>query len=152
MHADTSVGAWMLLFNATFFEDRRLCHSACDFSAVAVLYAGCTGLCKPVTEMRALHKQQRCRDETLAEPHVAGAGAADALEGLHQHDGLAAGTTVVFSQEGVDTATQAGLGTTGAADEAAAEEEALWLLPQSRSKQKVIFKLMQQTINAPWVA
>lgn len=42
--ADVTVGSWMLAFNVTHFDDRRLCEPACSATSIAV--------CVPHTQLR----------------------------------------------------------------------------------------------------
>jgi hypothetical protein len=134
MHADVSVGMWMLVFNSTFFEDRRLCNPRCDRSAIAVLSAACQGLCHSPSDMRALHAEPSCTD-----PHTPGwanvtfsaEGDKDRSLGVRQNPQEAAHT-----HEAV---------TTGAKW----RDDVLWKLPSAPWRGHTIFGLMQERIDVP---
>ncbi|PNH08278.1 putative beta-1,3-galactosyltransferase 14, partial [Tetrabaena socialis] len=63
---DTSVGAWMLAHQVAHFEDMRLCSPTCHPAALAVLRTECAGLCAPLEDLEALHRQEACAS---AAPH-----------------------------------------------------------------------------------
>jgi hypothetical protein len=59
-HADVTVGSWMLAFNVTHFDDRRLCETSCSQSSLAVYdIPGCAGLCDPVRQLPTLHNSSQ---------------------------------------------------------------------------------------------
>jgi hypothetical protein len=53
----------MMLFDATYLEDVRLCQPACSRSAIALYRYNCTGLCHPDTDMHALHGDPQCSED-----------------------------------------------------------------------------------------
>ncbi len=52
---DVGLGVWMLAFNATYLDDRRLCETYCGPNSVAVLQGPCGGLCDVERDMHILH-------------------------------------------------------------------------------------------------
>jgi len=59
---DTTIGAWMLAFNVTYFDDRRLCSTSCTPYSLAVYdIPTCAGLCEPQTKMKELFRQKECQ-------------------------------------------------------------------------------------------
>lgn len=60
--ADTTIGSWLLAFNATHYDDRRLCEAACSLSSLAVYdIPQCAGLCDPAAQLPVLHASEACR-------------------------------------------------------------------------------------------
>ena len=58
---DVTVGSWMLAFNVTHYDDRRLCEPACsDTSVVVYDMPKCAGLCDPISSLPALVKDADC--------------------------------------------------------------------------------------------
>lgn len=130
----------MLMFNSTFFEDRRLCHSFCDRSAIAVLSPACQGLCRPPEDMRSYHEDPLCTD-----PNAPG-GTPFALNGTADGDGSTDGISQPQQkvQQVVDNATQE-------TQDSSSDwlEEVLWKLPSAPWYRHEIFGMMQEGINAP---
>jgi hypothetical protein len=61
-HADVTIGSWMLAFNVTHFDDRRLCETHCSDTSVAVYdMPSCAGLCNAVTRLPELHNLHEVR-------------------------------------------------------------------------------------------
>jgi hypothetical protein len=140
---------WMLLFNATFFEDRRLCNPYCDKSAIAVLSAACQGLCNSPSDMRALHAQERCTDD-----FAPGSPASlNSLKKVGTSDASETGIAAAAAAMGADTAetqtTAADKQEQADADGSLWEEEVLWKLPAAPWHKHEIFAMMQEEIRAP---
>mmetsp|Transcript_36868 Transcript_36868/g.93161 ORF Transcript_36868/g.93161 Transcript_36868/m.93161 type:complete len:425 (+) Transcript_36868:133-1407(+) len=53
---DASFGAWMLAFNVTHLEDRRLCSPNCNEINALAHWGNCNGLCGPSKAMLLAHK------------------------------------------------------------------------------------------------
>lgn len=63
---DVTVGGWMLAFNVTHYDDRRLCTPSCSPSSLAVYdIPACAGLCDPSRQLPLLHATPSCRSPTL---------------------------------------------------------------------------------------
>lgn len=84
--AGVTLGAWLLAFNVTFFEDTRLCAPPlCRPAAVAFQQLHCGGLCEPLVELRELHTRKGCTrpfDDDASPryiPSQSGGGAFDAM-------------------------------------------------------------------------
>lgn len=61
---DVTVGSWMLAFNVSHFDDRRMCSPSCEPNAVAVYdFPKCAGLCDSVEALPKLHRDEACRSE-----------------------------------------------------------------------------------------
>ena len=61
VHADVTIGSWLLALNSTHFDDRRLCETSCTGTAVGVYdFPKCAGLCNPVKSLRDLHADPAC--------------------------------------------------------------------------------------------
>lgn len=60
------MGLWMIAFKVNFFDDMRLCNPVCHDAAIAVLNAGCTGLCDPTRDMPLLHESLACRQDAAS--------------------------------------------------------------------------------------
>lgn len=55
------MGAWMLAFNVTYFDDRRFCAIDCTPSSLVVYdYPRCAGLCEPQKRLQELYKSPTC--------------------------------------------------------------------------------------------
>jgi galactosylxylosylprotein 3-beta-galactosyltransferase len=80
---DASFGAWMLAFNVTHWEDRRMCSNDCSETNILGLYhtTRCNGLCKPEEDMLELH-----RDVCGAEPTIPRGQAILPESRLHSYD------------------------------------------------------------------
>ena len=64
--ADVTIGAWMLAFNTTPFDDRRMCEPACSNSSIAVYdFPKCAGLCEPAEQLLQLHASPACHAPAL---------------------------------------------------------------------------------------
>ena len=62
MHADVTVGSWLLALNSTHFDDRRLCETSCTETSIAVFdMPECAGLCNPVSSLGSLHADPVCQ-------------------------------------------------------------------------------------------
>ena len=137
--ADISVGMWMLMFNSTFFEDRRLCHRVCDRSAIAVMTPACQGLCNPLEDMRSCHQKPACTDPR------APAGEPMSLPATADGDALTDGSSQQQQvQQALDTAPQK-------AQEKDSDwlNEVLWKLRPAPWHRHEIFGKMQEVIDAP---
>ncbi|KAK9831532.1 hypothetical protein WJX81_006529 [Elliptochloris bilobata] len=65
---DVTVGSWMLAFNVTHFDDRRLCEPACSATSIAVYdYPACAGLCEPLEALPKLHTRDPMETAAPAE-------------------------------------------------------------------------------------
>ncbi|PSC68247.1 putative glucan 1,3-alpha-glucosidase [Micractinium conductrix] len=63
---DVTIGAWMLAFNTTPFDDRRMCEPACSNSSIAVYdFPKCAGLCEPAEQLLQLHASPACHAPAL---------------------------------------------------------------------------------------
>lgn len=61
MNEDVTVGSWMLAFNVTHYDDRRLCEPACSPTSVVVYdMPKCAGLCDPIGSLPAFAKDAAC--------------------------------------------------------------------------------------------
>ncbi|GLC41799.1 hypothetical protein PLESTM_001240900 [Pleodorina starrii] len=58
---DTAVGAWMLAHDVVYFEDMRLCSPECHKAAMVVARTECAGLCAPLEDLYALHRNESCQ-------------------------------------------------------------------------------------------
>eukprot|EP00210_Caulerpa_lentillifera_P005805 g5551.t1 len=67
---DTTVGSWMLAFNVTHFDDRRLCTKTCGPYTLAVFNNVCAGLCAPQKDLVKLHSSESCRESPNHVPVV----------------------------------------------------------------------------------
>ena len=57
-----TIGSWLLAFNATHYDDRRLCEQACSPSSLAVYdMPQCAGLCDAAAQLPQLHASDACR-------------------------------------------------------------------------------------------
>lgn len=148
----------MLLFNSTFFEDRRLCHPLCDPSAIAVLHAACQGLCDSPRDMRNLHAQPPCTDAyapdgegALALPAgVAGAAAAAGAAGARRGASAAAAGAAAAAAAGAQQHPDAHMQMHTEVDGGGSwQSEVLWKLPAAPWDKHEIFAMMQDVINAP---
>ena len=64
--ADVTVGSWMLAFNTTHMDDRRLCMTSCEPPTIAVYdMPKCAGLCDPVKSLPELHASAACSDPAV---------------------------------------------------------------------------------------
>ena len=60
--ADVTIGSWLLAFNASHFDDRRLCEPACSATSLAVYdIPKCAGLCDAASQLPAMHATAECR-------------------------------------------------------------------------------------------
>ena len=67
--ADVTVGSWLLAFNATHYDDRRMCEPACGPTSVAVYdFPKCAGLCDSITDLPRLWALPECRAAPLEPP------------------------------------------------------------------------------------
>ena len=67
--ADVTVGSWMLAFNVTHYDDRRLCAAACSPTSVVVYdIPRCAGLCEPLESLPALAADPACTGGAAAAP------------------------------------------------------------------------------------
>jgi galactosylxylosylprotein 3-beta-galactosyltransferase len=58
---DVTIGSWLLAFNASHYDDRRLCEPACSKSSLAVYdIPQCAGLCDPAAQLLMLHASAAC--------------------------------------------------------------------------------------------
>ena len=81
-HADTTIGAWLLAFNSTHYDDRRLCETNCTATAVAVYdMPVCAGLCDAAAQLPLLHASPAC-----STPAVDPTGALPLREPLFRFD------------------------------------------------------------------
>ncbi|KAL4422945.1 hypothetical protein ABPG75_009142 [Micractinium tetrahymenae] len=63
---DVTIGAWMLAFNTTPHDDRRMCETNCSASSLAVYdMPQCAGLCEPTAQLPALHASPACQAPAL---------------------------------------------------------------------------------------
>ncbi len=59
--ADVTIGSWLLAFNASHYDDRRLCEAGCSEKSLAVYdIPQCAGLCDPAAQLPALHASAAC--------------------------------------------------------------------------------------------
>ena len=147
--ADVSVGLWMLLFNSTFFEDRRLCHPNCDRSAIAVLSAACQGLCDSPRDMRSLHAQPLCTDSRPAVAGSAGGAPASPAAGAAGGAAVAAAAAAAADAAAATDTQQTAQQAAGLPATEPWEGEVLWKLPAALWDKHQIFGLMQEEIDAP---
>lgn len=64
--ADVTVGGWMLAFNTTHMDDRRLCMDHCDPSSIGVYdMPQCAGLCDAVKSLPELYGSPACSDSAV---------------------------------------------------------------------------------------
>lgn len=54
------MGMWMLAFNVTYFEDKRVCQPRCHSHAVAFLNSHCHSGCDASQTLRAMHANMLC--------------------------------------------------------------------------------------------
>lgn len=53
---DVTIGAWMLAFNTTPYDDRRMCEANCTATSLVVYdFPQCAGLCDPAADLPRLH-------------------------------------------------------------------------------------------------
>lgn len=60
MCADTTMGLWMLAFNVTFFEDKRICQPRCHTHAIGFLDNSCQAGCDASQSLRSIHANILC--------------------------------------------------------------------------------------------
>jgi hypothetical protein len=59
--ADVTIGSWLLAFNATHYDDRRLCAVNCTAASIAVYdIPVCAGLCDAAVQLPQLHASPAC--------------------------------------------------------------------------------------------
>lgn len=59
---DVTIGSWMLAFNVTHYDDRRLCETNCTESSLAAYdIPVCAGLCDAAAQLPSLHASAACR-------------------------------------------------------------------------------------------
>eukprot|EP00887_Chlorella_sp_A99_P000226 scaffold13.g226.t1 len=57
-----TIGSWMLAFNVTHYDDRRLCETNCTESSLAAYdIPVCAGLCDAAAQLPSLHASAACR-------------------------------------------------------------------------------------------
>jgi len=67
--ADVTVGSWMLAFNVTHYDDRRLCDASCTPTSVVVYdIPKCAGLCDPLASLPAMAANPNCTGGPAAAP------------------------------------------------------------------------------------
>eukprot|EP00892_Ulva_mutabilis_P001051 jgi/Ulvmu1/10947/UM007_0126.1 len=57
---DTSMGLWMLAFNVTYFEDKRICQAKCHSHAIGFIDPACQGGCDASASLHAFHDNFLC--------------------------------------------------------------------------------------------
>lgn len=63
---DVTIGSWMLAFNTTPYDDRRMCETSCTASSLAVYdMPRCAGLCDPAAQLPVLHASPACQTPAL---------------------------------------------------------------------------------------
>mmetsp|Transcript_40085 Transcript_40085/g.71947 ORF Transcript_40085/g.71947 Transcript_40085/m.71947 type:complete len:445 (-) Transcript_40085:100-1434(-) len=62
---DASFGAWMLAFNTTHIEDRRMCSNNCGEINILALWGKCNGLCNSAKAMPQSHKDTCGTEPTI---------------------------------------------------------------------------------------
>lgn len=65
---DVTIGSWMLAFNVTHRDDRRMCEGSCSGTSIVVYdYPDCAGLCNPSQQLLDLHTSAACRLPAVGE-------------------------------------------------------------------------------------
>ncbi|KAI6679949.1 hypothetical protein NL676_033830 [Syzygium grande] len=66
---DVTIGSWMLAMNVYHEDNRAICDPRCTPTSVAVWdIPKCSGLCRPATKMRELHKIDMCSKSPTLPP------------------------------------------------------------------------------------
>lgn len=57
-----TIGSWLLAFNTTHYDDRRLCETQCSETSLGVYdFPQCAGLCDAAAQLPELHASPACQ-------------------------------------------------------------------------------------------
>ncbi|CAD7702822.1 unnamed protein product [Ostreobium quekettii] len=65
---DVTLGSWLLAFNISHYDDRRLCEASCSQTSLVVYdFPDCAGLCDPYARLPEVHADPQCKLPTFPE-------------------------------------------------------------------------------------